>query len=172
MMNLKSNRHKSKLYDLIYTFNYTSEYLDDIFNIDNPEIEKHFPDEYSTELQLNKANTSDRQRHFFPSSLDSNIKVICGDFHTSVYDKRDDFGFPFVNFPWLSGDVPRLPSYGVYNSQLVRFARCCTSLLDFNSKIHKLLPNCWHRATYITSFEKHLESSSGHTMSFYLNLLK
>ena len=37
--------------------------------------------------------------------------------HTSVYDKRDDFGFPIVNFPWLSGDVPRLPSYGIYISQ-------------------------------------------------------
>ena len=56
----------------------------------------------------------------------------CG--HTSVYDKRDDFGFPIVNFPWLSGDVPRLPSYGIYISQLVRFARCCTSVLDFHSK--------------------------------------
>ena len=41
---------------------------------------------------------------------------------------------PIVNFPWLSGDVPRLLSYGVYISQLVRFARCCTSVSDFNSK--------------------------------------
>ena len=32
---------------------------------------------------------------------------------------NDDFGFPIVNFPWLSGDVTRLPSYGVYISQLV-----------------------------------------------------
>ena len=37
-----------------------------------------------------------------------------------------------VNFSWLSGDVPRLPSYGVNISQLVRFARCCTSVLDFH----------------------------------------
>ena len=29
---------------------------------------------------------------------------------------------------------PRLPSYGIYISQLVRFARCCTSVLDFHSK--------------------------------------
>ena len=43
-------------------------------------------------------------------------------------------GFPIVNFPWLSGHVPRLPSYCVYISQLVRFARCCTSVSDFNSK--------------------------------------
>ena len=48
--------------------------------------------------------------------------VIGSDIHTSVYDKSDDFGFPIVNFPWLSGDVPRSPSYGFYISQLVRFA--------------------------------------------------
>ena len=64
------------------------------------------------ELQLNKANTSDKETSF----LDLNIKVIGSDIHTSVYDKRDDFGFPIVNFPWLSGDVPRLPSYGIYIS--------------------------------------------------------
>ena len=34
----------------------------------------------------------------------------------------------------LSGDVPRLRSYGIYISQLVRFARCCNSVLDFHSK--------------------------------------
>ena len=38
----------------------------------------------------------------------------------------------------MSGDVPRLPSNGVYISQLVRFARCCTSVSDFNSKNLKL----------------------------------
>ena len=43
------------------------------------------------------------------------------------------FGFPIVNFPWLSGDVPRLPSYGIYISQLVRYARCCTSVFDSHS---------------------------------------
>ena len=111
-------------------FNDTSRYLDDIFTIDNPEFEKHIPDIYPRELQLNKANTSDKETSF----LDLNIKVIGSDVHTSVYDKRDDFGFPIVNFPWLSGDVPRLPSYGVYISQLVRFARCCTGVSDFNSK--------------------------------------
>ena len=59
--------------------------------------------------------------------------VIGSNINTSVYDKCDD-GFPIVNFPWLSGDVPRLPPYGIYISQLVRFARYCTSVLDFHSK--------------------------------------
>ena len=39
-----------------------------------------------------------------------------------------------VNFLWLNGDVPRIPSYDIYISQLVRFAWCCNSVLDFNSK--------------------------------------
>ena len=122
-----SNLHKSKQYGLIDVFNDTSRYLDDIFTIYNPEFEKHIPDIYPTELQLNKAITSDKETSF----LDLNIKVVGSDVHTSDYDKRDDFGFPIVNFPWFSGDVPRLPSYVVYISQLVRFARCCTSVSDY-----------------------------------------
>ena len=98
-------------------FNDTSRYLDNIFTIDNPDFEKHIPDTCPTELQLNKANTTDKEISF----IDLNIKVIGSDVHTSFYDKRNAFGFPFVNFPWLSCDVPRLPSYGVYISQLVRF---------------------------------------------------
>ena len=125
-----SNLQKSKRFDLIDKFNDTSRYLDDIFTIDNPEFAEHIPDIYPREHQLNKANTSDKETFF----LDLNIKVVGSNIHTSVYDKRDDFGFPIVNFPWLSGDVPRLPSYGIYISQLVRFARCCTSVFDFHSK--------------------------------------
>ena len=79
---------------------------------------------------MNKVNTSDKETPF----LDLNIKVIGSDVHTSVYNKRDDFGFPIVNFHWLCGDVSRHPSYGVYIFQLVRFARCFTSVSDFNSK--------------------------------------
>ena len=113
--------HKSKQYDLIDIFNDTSRYL---ATIDNPEFENHIKDLYPTELQLNKANTSDKETSF----LDLNIKVVGSDVHTSVYDKRGDFEIPIVDFPWLSGDVPRLQSYGVCISQLVRFARCCTSV--------------------------------------------
>ena len=84
-----SDLQKSKRFDLIDMFNDTSRYLDDIFTIDDPEFEKHIPDIYPAELQLNKANTSDKETSF----LDLNIKVIGSDIHTSVYDKRDDFAF-------------------------------------------------------------------------------
>ena len=64
-----SNFHKSKQYDLIDMCNDTSRYLDDIFTINNPEFEKHIPDIYPTELQLNKAITPDKETSF----LDLNI---------------------------------------------------------------------------------------------------
>ena len=56
-----SDIHKSKRHDLIDMFNDTSWYLDDLFTIDNPEFEKCIPDIYPAELQLNKANTSDKE---------------------------------------------------------------------------------------------------------------
>ena len=89
-------------------------------------------------LSAAHTNTLDKETSFF----NLNIKVIGSDIHTSVYNKRDDFGFPIVNFPWLSGDVPRLPSYGIYISQLVRIARCCTSVLGFHSKNLRILQHC------------------------------
>ena len=57
------------------------------------------------------------------------------DFHivsTKFFDKRDDFDFEIVNFPFLDGDVPRSTSYGVYISQLIRFARASSYITDFN----------------------------------------
>ena len=102
-----SNLQKSKRFDLINKFNDTSRYFDDIFTIDNPAFAEHVPDIYPRKLQLNKANASDKETSF----LDLNIKVIGNNIHTSVYDKRDDFGFPIVNFPLLSGDFPFLDSH-------------------------------------------------------------
>ena len=55
-------------------------------------------------------------------------------FSTKIYDKRDDFNFDIVNFPFLNGDVPQRPSYGVYISQLIRFARASSHVTDFNNR--------------------------------------
>ena len=49
---------------------------------------------------------------------------------TKIYDKRDCFDFEIVNFPFLDGDVPRSTSYGVYISQLIRFARASSHIAD------------------------------------------
>ena len=84
---------------------------------------------YPTELQLNKANSSDTEAPF----LDLNLSITNGIVSSKIYDKRDDFNFEIVNFPFLDGDVPRSPWYGVYISQLIRFARVCSNVDDFNN---------------------------------------
>ena len=54
-------------------------------------------------------------------------------FKTKNYDNRNDFDFEIVNFPLLGGDVSRSTSYGVYISQLIRFARVSSHVDDFNT---------------------------------------
>ena len=71
---------------------------------------------YPTELQLNKASSSDTEAPF----LDLNLSKTNGIVSSKTYDKRDDFNFEVVKFPFLDGDVPRSPSYGVYVLRKVR----------------------------------------------------
>ena len=81
---------------------------------------------YPSELQLNKANVSDAEASF----LDLHLSISDGFVKTKIYDKRVDFDI--VNFPFLDSDVPRSASYGVYISQLIRFARVSSHVDDFN----------------------------------------
>ena len=83
---------------------------------------------YPSELQLNKANVSDTEA----SLLNLHLSISDGFAKTKIYDKRDDFDI--VNFRFLDGDIPRLTSYGVYISQLIRFARVSSHVDDFNTR--------------------------------------
>ena len=63
------------------------------------------------------------------------MSISNGIVSSKIYDKRDDFiEVHAVNVPCLDGDVPRSPSYGVYISQLIRFARVCSNVDDFNNR--------------------------------------
>ena len=114
----------------LLTFNSTSRYLDDLLNIDNPNFEQMVGQIYPTEPQLNKTNSSDTEAPF----SDLNLSITNGIVSSKIDDKRDDFNFEIVNSPFLDGDVPRSPSYGVYISQLIRFARVCSNVDDFNNR--------------------------------------
>ena len=103
--------------------------LDDVLNKDNIHFEHMVHRVYPAELQLNKAYASDTEAAF----LDLNLSIHNDIVSTKNYDKRDDFNFDIVNFPFLDGDVPRRPSYGVYISQLICFARASSHVSDFNN---------------------------------------
>ena len=113
--------------DIIEVFNSTR-YIDDLLNIDNIYFDQMVVRIYPTELQLNRTNSSDTEA----PCLDLNLCIPNGTVSTKMYDKRDDFDFDIVNFPFLDGDVPRRTSYGVYISQLIRFARASSNLSEFN----------------------------------------
>ena len=115
---------------VIEAFNSTSWYLDDLLDIDNNFFDSMVNRIYPSELQLNKANVSDAEASF----LDLHLSISDGFMKTKIYDKRDDFDFDIVNFPFLDGDVPRSASYGVYISQLIRFARVSSHVDDFNNR--------------------------------------
>ena len=89
---------------------------------------------YPSELQLNTANTSDTKSRI----LDLHLSISNDNISTKLYDKRDDFDFEIVNMPLLDGNVPRSTSYGIYISQLIRFARASSYVTDFNTR-NKLL---------------------------------
>ena len=116
--------------EIIEAFKSTSRYLDDLLNIDNPYFEGMVNRIYPPELQLNKTNTADTEAPF----LDLHLSISNGFVSSKIYDKRDDFDFDIVNFPFLDGDVPCSTSYGVYISQLIRFARVSSHVVDFNAR--------------------------------------
>ena len=99
MMSLSDDKQA----DVIDAFNTTSKYLDDILNINNVYFDNMVSQIYPPELQLNKANASDTKAAF----LDLHLSISNDIVSTKIYDKRDDFDFEIVNFPFLDGDVPR-----------------------------------------------------------------
>ena len=83
--------------DITEAFNSTSRYLDDLLNIDNPYFKGMVNQIYPPELQLNKANTSDTEAPL----LDLHLSISYGFFSCKIYDKRDDFDFDIVKFPFF-----------------------------------------------------------------------
>ena len=112
---------------------------------------------YPSELQLNKANVSDAEVSF----LDLHLSISDGCVKTKIYDKRDDFNFDIVNFPFLDGDVPRLASYGVYISQLIRFARVSSHVDDFNTRNKVLAAKLLNKDIDIINFVRRSQNFIG-----------
>ena len=84
---------------------------------------------YHPELHLNKTNNTDTEAPRFDLHL-SNANVFIS---SKVYDKRDEFDYDMLNFPFMDGDVPRHAYYGVYISQLIRSAIMLrTSMREIN----------------------------------------
>ena len=109
-------------------FNLSYRYIDDLISFNNKRFKEFISDIYPKELTISETTESTSVASYldllFTRDRSNNIT-------TKLYDKRDAFGFHIVNFPFMSSNIPSAPAYGVYASQLVRYARCCSSYSDF-----------------------------------------
>ena len=105
-------------------FNFTYRYMDDVLSINNPNFENYLGQMYPPELEIKDTTESNTSASFLDLLLS-----ICRDsqLHTSLYDKHGDFNFHITNFPSLSSNIPSSPAYGVFISQLIRYARASSS---------------------------------------------
>ena len=105
-------------------FNFTYRYIGDVLSINNPDFENYLGQMYPAELEVKDTTENNTSASYLDLLLSIGRD---GQLRTSLYDKRDDFNFHITNFPFLTSNIPSLPAYGVFISQLIRYARACSS---------------------------------------------
>ena len=105
-------------------FNFTYRYIDDVLSINNPDFENYLGQMYPPELEIKDTTESNTSASYLDLLLSIGRD---GQLHTSLYDKRDDFNFHITNFPFLRSNIPSSPAYGIFISQLIRYARASSS---------------------------------------------
>jgi hypothetical protein len=109
-------------------FNFTFRYVDDFLSLNNYRFGDFVYRIYPIELEIKDTTDTDRSASY----LDLHLDIDCeGWLRTKHYDKRDDFNFPIVNFPFICSNIPAAPAYGGHISQMVRYSRACGSYQDF-----------------------------------------
>ena len=93
------------------------------------------------------------------SYLDVLLKLDTdGKLRTQLYDEWDDFNSSIVNFPYLCSNIPASPAYAVYISQLIRYARACSTYDKFlvrgNLLTNKLMSQGFQLSRLQAAFRK------------------
>jgi hypothetical protein len=122
---------------LTVSLNYTFRYIDDVLSFNNHNRHNYLHLIYPYELEIKDTTESDKSALYLYIllNIDSN-----GRLRTSLYDKRDDFDFTIIKFPFPCSNIPLSPAYGVYTSRMIPYTRVCFWHENF-SKGGKLLKN-------------------------------
>ena len=88
---------------LARSFNLCYRYIDDLIVFNNKKFLDYLKEIYPSQLTVEEANKSDHLADYLDLTfiIDSGGKLS-----TMLYDKRDDFDFHIVNFPFLSSNIP------------------------------------------------------------------
>jgi hypothetical protein len=114
--------------NLAVAFNWTFRYIDDVLSITSNQFHASVDSIYPSELTIKDTTKSSTSASYLDVllELDTNCNIT-----TRLYDKQDDFNFSTVNFPYLCSNIPASPAYGVYISQLIQYARACSTYDHF-----------------------------------------
>ena len=108
-------------------FSLSYRYIDDLISFNNKRFKEFISDIYPKELTISGTTES--------TSIASDLNLLFiqdkgNNMTTKLDDKRDAFCFHIVNFPFMSSNIPSAPAYGVYASQLIRYACYCSNYSD------------------------------------------
>ena len=136
-------------------FNFTYRYIDDVLSINNSRFAEFLPLIYPPELEVKETTDTALSASFLDLYLEFDDS---GQLSTKIYDKRDDFNFKIINFPNMCSNIPASPAYGVYISQLIRYARASSNYSDFLKRhLHlrnRLLDQGYKKIRLIRSLKK------------------
>ena len=129
-------------------------YQDDLLSMNDFGLfESIICDIYPREMIINKTNISVRKSNY----LDLNISIYRGKFYVKLYDKRNDYNFDVINYPFLDGNIPKGQSYGVFISQLVRLAHINSSFNNFVSDCKVLVKKLTKQSFDVAALRKRFE---------------
>jgi len=109
-------------------------YIDDLFVGNLPEFKDHIYKIYPRDLEIKQESNNSEEVSF----LDLKIQYYRGQLKFSIYDKREDFNFEIVNFPFMDSCIPKKSALGVYYSQLIRYFRLNSEFLGFKIRCKQL----------------------------------
>ena len=98
------------------------------FSLNNSRFGDFVDSIYPIELEIKDTTDTDRSASYLDIHLEIDSE---GRLRTKLYEKRDDFNFTSVNFPFICSNLPAAPTYGVYISDLMRCSRACGSYQNF-----------------------------------------
>ena len=145
--------------------NFTYRYIDVVLSIDNSDFENNFDQMYPPGLEIKDTTESNTSASYLSLLLSIGRD---GQLCTSLHDKRDEFNIHITNFPFLRSNISSSPAYGVFISQLIRYARACSSYECFILRAMRLSNKLLEQG-YV---KKHLRSSLRKFYGQYGDLIK